>query len=89
MNQPFIIGITGGSGSGKTTLIRQLEANFSKEQVCMLSMDNYYKPRDLQERDGKNINELENLNWKVLVVWQCEIKNISYIAEKINSFLIA
>lgn len=42
-----------------------------------------------QERDGKNINELENLNWKVLVVWQCEIKNISYIAEKINSFLIA
>lgn len=42
-----------------------------------------------QERDGKNINELEKLNWKVLVVWQCEIKNISSIAEKINSFLIA
>ncbi len=54
MKQPFIIGITGGSGSGKTTLIRQLESKFSDDKVCMLSMDNYYKPRDLQERDGNN-----------------------------------
>ncbi len=40
-----------------------------------------------QERDIKNIIELESLGWKVIVVWQCELKYISNITEKIRSFL--
>lgn len=51
MQKPYIIGITGGSGSGKTTLIRNLHTLFTAEEVCFLSMDNYYKKREEQETD--------------------------------------
>jgi uridine kinase len=53
MNQkPFIIGISGGSGSGKTTFVKELSSNFLPEQVCVLSQDNYYKPREQQVTDN-------------------------------------
>ena len=50
--KPFIIGISGGSGSGKTTFVKELYKNFSPEQVCVLSQDNYYKPREEQVTDS-------------------------------------
>ena len=50
--KPFIIGISGGSGSGKTTFVKELAASFSPEQVCILSQDNYYKPREEQVTDN-------------------------------------
>jgi uridine kinase len=53
MNQkPFIIGISGGSGSGKTTFVKELANSFSEQQVCVLSQDNYYKPREQQVIDS-------------------------------------
>ena len=52
--KPFIIGITGGSGSGKTTLIRSLRSHFSQEELCIISQDDYYKPRELQEEDSRS-----------------------------------
>lgn len=55
MAQPFLIGITGGSGSGKTTFIRQLREGIPEEKVCLLSMDDYYVPRENQERDARGI----------------------------------
>jgi len=51
MQKPYVIGITGGSGSGKTTFINNLHCQFSSDQVCFLSMDNYYKKREEQEID--------------------------------------
>ena len=30
------------------------------------------------ERDKQNIADLESLGWKVLVVWECEVKNGSF-----------
>lgn len=51
MQKPYVIGITGGSGSGKTTFINRLFHQFSHEEVCLLSMDNYYKKRHEQVRD--------------------------------------
>ncbi len=41
---PYIVGVTGGSASGKTSLLREIGRIFSKEQVCILSQDNYYRP---------------------------------------------
>ncbi len=52
---PFIIGITGGSGSGKTSLINELRANFSKEQICLISQDNYYRPIEQQKLDENGV----------------------------------
>ena len=30
------------------------------------------------ERDQKNISNLESLGWRVIVVWECEVKDLSY-----------
>ena len=54
MQKPYVIGLTGGSGSGKTTLIKHLQAAFPDNEVCFLSMDNYYKKREEQELDHNN-----------------------------------
>ena len=39
------------------------------------------------ERDNKNIKSLENLGWKTLILWTCEIKNQDILKHKLNSFL--
>jgi len=51
MNKPYIIGITGGSASGKTLFLEKLLAFFKPHHICLISQDNYYKPRNLQPRD--------------------------------------
>jgi uridine kinase len=57
--KPFIIGITGGSGSGKTTFIRSLREHFSDEQLCVISQDDYYRPREEQESDPMGITNFD------------------------------
>ena len=52
--KPFVIGIAGGSGSGKTTFVKKLRDIFPEKDVCILSQDNYYKPREEQELDENN-----------------------------------
>lgn len=55
MQKPYIVGITGGSASGKTTFLRQLLASFPAEAVCLISQDNYYRPRELQPKDENGV----------------------------------
>jgi len=55
MQQPFLIGITGGSGSGKTSFIRKLREGFSDEELTVISQDDYYRPRELQQKDENGI----------------------------------
>ena len=38
-------------------------------------------------RDRRNIEELENIGWKVLIIWECEIKNSEYLLNKLHDFL--
>ena len=45
MEKILVIGIAGGTGSGKTTLMDNLIAKF-KDDVTILSHDNYYKRHD-------------------------------------------
>ncbi|MCB0662115.1 MAG: uridine kinase [Saprospiraceae bacterium] len=59
MDRPFIIGITGGSGSGKTSFIRELIDGFSEEDVCILSMDDYYKPIHEQKQDTQGVHNFD------------------------------
>ncbi|QDT23522.1 very short patch repair endonuclease [Gimesia chilikensis] len=42
------------------------------------------------QRDKKNILELENAGWRVIVVWECELKNSDQndLFEKIQDFLL-
>ena len=53
--QPFIVGITGASGSGKTSFAHQLCNAFSKDEMCLISQDNYYKPSDAQQKDHNGV----------------------------------
>lgn len=55
----FIIGISGGSGSGKTSFIRDLRARFDESQLCILSQDDYYKPREEQVLDANNVKNFD------------------------------
>jgi uridine kinase len=53
--KPYIIGITGGSGSGKTLFIKRIIEDFTKKEVCLVSQDNYYKPRNQQPVDENGV----------------------------------
>lgn len=55
MKKPFIIGITGGSGSGKTSFIKELRSAFSDKELCIVSQDDYYFPKEEQKLDEKGI----------------------------------
>ncbi|MCB9280294.1 MAG: uridine kinase [Lewinellaceae bacterium] len=57
--KPLIIGITGGSGSGKTSFIKQLREQFKLEELCIISQDDYYFPRQHQEKDDKGIENFD------------------------------
>lgn len=59
MRKPFILGVTGGSGSGKTRFIRQLVDRFSEDQLCLISQDNYYRPRHLQAVDSNGFQNFD------------------------------
>ncbi len=59
MSKPYIIGITGGSGSGKTSLLKELTNSFSSTDICVISQDDYYKPKDEQVKDQLGIENFD------------------------------
>ncbi|MCW5911932.1 MAG: uridine kinase [Cyclobacteriaceae bacterium] len=59
MSKPFTLGITGGSGSGKTYFLQGLSACFGSHEICLISQDNYYKPRDQQPIDENGIKNFD------------------------------
>jgi DNA mismatch endonuclease, patch repair protein len=40
-----------------------------------------------KKRDEVKKNKIEDLGWRVLTIWQCEIKNLENIENKILNFL--
>jgi uridine kinase len=59
MPAPYTIGITGGSGSGKTYFIKALSQHFKADDVCLISQDHYYKPRDTQQTDERGVKNFD------------------------------
>jgi uridine kinase len=55
IKNPFVIGICGGSGSGKTTLLKRLSETFDGINPSVFSMDNYYFPIEIQQKDKNGI----------------------------------
>ena len=58
MNEPFIVGVTGGSGSGKTFFLKCLLEHFDDNQVSLISQDDYYIPvaHNLTKEENKLYN---------------------------------
>lgn len=66
--EPYIIGVTGGSGSGKTYFLNKLVETIGEENVCLVSQDNYYRPRHEQEKDEngvENFDRPESIDFKL------------------------
>lgn len=42
-----------------------------------------------RERDSKNQRMLGEAGWRVLVVWQCELKNIDTLKKRLHEFIEA
>ena len=59
MNKPFTIGITGGSGSGKTFFLQGLSNEFKPEEICLISQDHYYHPREKQLIDTNGVKNFD------------------------------
>lgn len=55
----MLIGISGGSGSGKTSFINELCAKFDKDQICVISQDDYYKDRRDIAKDANGITNFD------------------------------
>ena len=70
MENILVIGIAGGTGSGKTTLMNNLIEKF-REDVTILSHDNYYKRHDdmtYEERCALNYDEPAALETDLMAV---------------------
>lgn len=52
---PYLIGITGGSASGKTSFLNELMGSFNSEDICLISQDHYYIPREKQQKDEEGV----------------------------------
>ncbi|MEM8695914.1 MAG: DNA mismatch endonuclease Vsr [Pseudomonadota bacterium] len=39
------------------------------------------------KRDQKALNDLKDLGWGTMVVWECEIKNVERLVDRVSSFL--
>lgn len=59
ITKPFIVGITGGSASGKTSFLKDVLNAFSKDQICLISQDNYYRTLDRVPRDENGIHNFD------------------------------
>ena len=53
-----IVGIAGGSGSGKTFFLKCFLEHFSKDEVCLVSQDDYYFPvaHNMTPEENKHYN---------------------------------
>lgn len=55
MKPELIIGITGSSGSGKTSFLNKVTEKFDKQELCLISQDNYYRTRNEQPKDENEV----------------------------------
>jgi DNA mismatch endonuclease (patch repair protein) len=53
------------------------------------SRNNYWLPKLIKniERDKENIEKLRRAGWSVLTIWECELKDVIEVSNKILRFL--
>ena len=65
----MVIGIAGGSGSGKTTVVKKIMSLFPKQDVILLSQDNYYKDisqLSAEKRKETNFDHPDSIEFSLL-----------------------
>lgn len=87
--KPYIVGITGGSASGKTYFLHQLLSSFSAGETCLISQDNYYRPRALVPKDTNNIENYdlpEAIDFELYARHVEDLKNGKIVEQKEYTF---
>ena len=62
MQKPYVIGISGGSGSGKSTIVKMVCEAFPSDQVCLLTQDDFYFPKEQQATDDKGVTDFDRIS---------------------------
>lgn len=89
MPSPYIIGICGASASGKTAFIDQLTQRVGQQLLCLISMDDYYKPIEQQPRDAQgvvNFDQPQCLNHNLLISHLKQLANGQTITQPQYTF---
>lgn len=60
-----------------------------KKATTPASNTEYWLPKFAKtvERDIHTLDSLSDLGWKSLVVWECELKDVTALAEKLRAYL--
>lgn len=86
----FIIGITGGTASGKTTLVSKIANYFSKDEICIISQDSYYKETtslSFAERQSINFDHPNAIDFDLLYEHIASLKKGKTIHQPVYSFI--
>ena len=89
MQDPFIVGITGGSASGKTLFLKKLMEKLGEDNLCLISQDNYYFDRDKQpvdEKGVKNFDLPDSIDFKDFVTDIEQLKSGKEVVRKEYTF---
>lgn len=89
MNKPYLIGICGGSGSGKTLFISRLKQQFSEQELCVISQDEYYKPIQHQwvdENGYENFDLPTSIDHKTFEADLAKLISGEYVEKKEYTF---
>ena len=65
--KPYIIGVCGGTASGKTYFLDRLQMQLPVGTATLISIDDFYKPREEQPVDENNIS---NFDTPASIHWQ-------------------
>jgi len=76
MDKTLIIGISGGSGSGKTSFVRKLKDDFDSKDLCVISQDDYYKPREEQVVDKNGIRNFDLITSIDHIMFENDVRRI-------------
>ena len=86
----LIIGIAGGTGSGKTTVVDQIVTELPKDEVCVISQDDYYKDTShltFEERVKINFDHPNSIDFDLLVSHLKELRNGNSFEQPVYSFV--
>jgi len=77
MKKPYIIGVCGGTASGKTYFLERLQRQLPAGAATLISMDNFYRPKEEQPIDENNIANYDtpdSINWAAFRAATDELK---------------
>jgi len=59
IQKPYIIGVTGCSGSGKTFFLKCFLEHFKKNEITLISQDDYYIPANTKTKEENRLHNFD------------------------------